>query len=402
MQIHTTSTLSSAHIPSRLLLLLFFSALLQVACDADTKSVGHCGDGFLDPSEQCDGTDFGGTTCGTLGHYNSVGHLACNADCTFNLTECGGFCGDGVLQLMYAEDCEGDDLNDATCRSEGYHGGTLSCGDDCRFITDLCTGMGNQRPTFTTTPGPSAQENTQYVYSAACSDPDGDDVTLSIGDSDTCYGEFTSAGGSGVYSFTPDESQGGTSCTLHLSCADAEITEHQMQVVNIQEVNQAPVIANLPASIDAAWALPTEFDVTAEDPDQPANSLFYEITASTCSFDATINAYGRIAFTCLAEDETCDLTIRAYDNGTPVMSDSEALHITCANRDPAFTTTPATVVEEHQEYVYDIACDDPDGHSVALTRGSDTCGGTFTPVSAGRATYTFTPDEARGGTTCEA
>jgi len=43
-------------------------------------------DGVLDPGEQCDGGDFGGTTCSTYG-YNS-GSLSCTGSCTINSAGC--------------------------------------------------------------------------------------------------------------------------------------------------------------------------------------------------------------------------------------------------------------------------------------------------------------------------
>jgi hypothetical protein len=48
-----------------------------------------CGDGVRDGTEQCDGTDLGGETCTTLtAGFAQGGTLTCNADCTFNTTDC--------------------------------------------------------------------------------------------------------------------------------------------------------------------------------------------------------------------------------------------------------------------------------------------------------------------------
>lgn len=50
----------------------------------------YCGDGFVDPNEECDngeyGENLGDQSCQTLGHDD--GDLACNADCTFDETDC--------------------------------------------------------------------------------------------------------------------------------------------------------------------------------------------------------------------------------------------------------------------------------------------------------------------------
>lgn len=47
-----------------------------------------CGDGVRQGVEQCDGTDFGGQTC--LAQGFAGGNLACNANCSFNLSTCVG------------------------------------------------------------------------------------------------------------------------------------------------------------------------------------------------------------------------------------------------------------------------------------------------------------------------
>ncbi|MBN2724194.1 MAG: hypothetical protein JXR95_09005 [Deltaproteobacteria bacterium] len=367
------------------------------SCD-DSKGAKSCGDGFIDIGEECDSDDTGNTTCGSLGFYE--GSLKCSDTCTIIDTECKGYCGDDVIQLMYAEHCDGSNMNGETCRSQGYHDGVLKCTDSCTFDTSLCTGIGNQKPVFNSTPPLNAEENHQYLYSVTCTDPEGDELTIEKGESDTCGGELTAAGGNATYIFTPDESQGGTNCTVHLKCSDGELMEQQLQLVAIQEENQPPSISNLPEEINAPWAVVTNFDVHYTDPDIPDNAITWEITNSTCSFDSNINTYGRVSFTCDSEDESCEITIRATDNGTVALSDTQILSVNCMNLPPVISSTPAGAVDELQNYSYPIECDDSDGQELILSRGSDTCGGTFTYISSGEASYEFTPAEHQGGEEC--
>jgi len=107
------------------------------SCDADTKTVPRCGDEFLDPGEDCDG-EIVGITCGDLGHYNVNGVLSCRSDCTYNLSDCGGSCGDGVVETGFNEQCDAENLGGATCESLGFRGGTLACSDECHFDTSAC------------------------------------------------------------------------------------------------------------------------------------------------------------------------------------------------------------------------------------------------------------------------
>ncbi len=102
-----------------------------------------CGDGQVQaPLEACDGTDLQDNTCEGLGYYG--GTLACDDDCRFDETACATFgrCGDGDLQRMYGEQCEGADLDGQTCEDLGYYGGILLCDTACRFDESNCAAVG--------------------------------------------------------------------------------------------------------------------------------------------------------------------------------------------------------------------------------------------------------------------
>ncbi|MBA4357687.1 MAG: hypothetical protein C0405_08190 [Desulfovibrio sp.] len=98
----------------------------------------NCGDGIVVGAEPCDSADLGQKTCLTLNYYG--GTLACNGDCTLDLTSCAaaGSCGDGAAQVADGEVCDGDDLQLASCASQGYYGGTLACAADCTFLLTDC------------------------------------------------------------------------------------------------------------------------------------------------------------------------------------------------------------------------------------------------------------------------
>jgi len=96
-----------------------------------------CGNGIIDflHQEQCDGTDLDGATCTLMGFYE--GTLACTGGrytpeaCQFDTSACRGYCGDGIRQTAHAEVCDGTELNGATCVSQGYDDGILSCQSSC-------------------------------------------------------------------------------------------------------------------------------------------------------------------------------------------------------------------------------------------------------------------------------
>ncbi|PKN46321.1 MAG: hypothetical protein CVU59_06445, partial [Deltaproteobacteria bacterium HGW-Deltaproteobacteria-17] len=119
--------------------ILYFMLCLVVAfaCE-NVKTIDSCGDGVLDPGEDCDTANFRFATCGDYGFYTQSGELACTDRCTLAPGICVGFCGDDDVQVSAGEECEGTDLNGNTCVSLGYSGGVLSCNANCTFDNSGC------------------------------------------------------------------------------------------------------------------------------------------------------------------------------------------------------------------------------------------------------------------------
>ena len=96
-----------------------------------------CGDNVKDSGEVCDGTDLNNQTCITQGFTS--GTLACAADClSFNTSGCStNLCGNGNIDGN--EQCDGVNLNGATCGSQGYSSctGTPSC-SSCVLTQGTC------------------------------------------------------------------------------------------------------------------------------------------------------------------------------------------------------------------------------------------------------------------------
>ncbi|MBX2799001.1 MAG: hypothetical protein KTR31_15100 [Myxococcales bacterium] len=106
--------------------------------DTGTETVPECGDGEINGDDVCDGTDLGDATCKSEGFGGGV--LACDADCTgYDTTGCTAVdpCGNGVLDA--GEDCDGAELGTGVCSDfDTLVDGTLGCNSDCTYDTTPC------------------------------------------------------------------------------------------------------------------------------------------------------------------------------------------------------------------------------------------------------------------------
>jgi cysteine-rich repeat protein len=166
---------------------------LLVACSQPLQET--CGNNQIDDGEECDGDHFGGQSCVVRGFDNGV--LACNSDCSIDDSGCSDtvleicdnnldddnngqadcadaacaaepvcideicdnnidddgdgdkdcadpdcdtdsicFCGNGDIDA--AEQCDGNNLNNQSCATEGFSGGLLICNADCTLNPAGC------------------------------------------------------------------------------------------------------------------------------------------------------------------------------------------------------------------------------------------------------------------------
>lgn len=113
------------------------------SCTFDTSMCieAGCGNNIIETgTEQCEGTNLNGASCQTLGFLQGV--VTCNPSCQYDTSACvAPGCGNMIIEAP-TEQCEGMNLNGATCLTEGFIGGDIACNGQCRFDTSMC-----QQPT---------------------------------------------------------------------------------------------------------------------------------------------------------------------------------------------------------------------------------------------------------------
>lgn len=111
-------------------------------CDQGVCIEKHCGDGYIQVPEQCDGTDIpADADCDQLGFYFS-GPLTCNSACGFDTSQCTGYCGDEII-TPGIEVCEIGTEVTASCVDFGFGTGALGC-ENCGADVRECIPFGWQ------------------------------------------------------------------------------------------------------------------------------------------------------------------------------------------------------------------------------------------------------------------
>jgi len=115
--------------------------------ELDVPTGGTCGNGEIDPGEQCDGSDWGAiTSCEVFSLED--GTLSCGTDCLFDTSGCigeSGVCGDNNINP--GETCDGSDWGlILSCTDfDAFNTGELNCNSNCKFDTIQCS-IGSTNP----------------------------------------------------------------------------------------------------------------------------------------------------------------------------------------------------------------------------------------------------------------
>ncbi len=135
----------------------------------------------------------------------------------------------------------------------------------------------------------------------------------------------------GVFSWTPNESQGPGSYPITATVTDdgtPPLSDTKSFQVTVNEVNAPPVVAAIADATIDPWQTLTVL-CTASDPDIPVNALSWQLVQAP--HRATINPItGQVTWTPAGADagQVFEFTVQATDNGVPPLSDQESFSVT--------------------------------------------------------------------------
>ncbi|HRI45376.1 MAG TPA: putative Ig domain-containing protein, partial [Fimbriimonadaceae bacterium] len=206
----------------------------------------------------------------------------------------------------------------------------------------------------------------------------------------------------GLVSWTPGESDGGTSPTITVEVTDDGVPNLSVQttfVIDVTEVNAAPVLDAIGnQTVDEGDLL--TFTATATDPDLPANSLAFSLAAGVDPVPpgASITAGGVFTWTPTEAQGPGAYTFKVVvtDDGDPALSDEEEITITVneVNLAPVLDAIGNKSVQALQTLSFTATASDPDLPANGLTFSLDAgapAGAAITPTGD----FTWTPTEAQ-------
>ena len=189
----------------------------------------------------------------------------------------------------------------------------------------------NVAPVLAVISAQSVNEGSLLTVTPVASDVDVPAQTLTFSLQGTVPAGVAIDSASGVMTWTPSESQGGTAPSITIRVSDSgtpSLFAERTFIVTVGEVNVAPVLAAVGAKSVNEGVLLT-FTVSATDVDLPAQTLTYSATGLPSG--ATFNAGTRTFSWIPSESQggtAPSITFRVTDNGVGLLYDEETIVVT--------------------------------------------------------------------------
>ena len=254
------------------------------------------------------------------------------------------------------------------------------------------SGGGNSPPVLDAVGNKAAAEGSELTFTPTASDPDLDGLTFSL--SGEPSGAAITAGG--VFTWTPSEAQGPGSYVFDVVVTDdgsPNLNDSETITVTVSEVNVAPVLDTV-GDKAVAEQNPLTFTATANDVDDPANTLSFSLSGEPTG--AAITSGGVFTWT---PSEAQGPGVYVFDvvvtdDGTPNLDDSETITVTVTddNLPPVLDPIGNRAVTEQNPLTFTATGSDPDLDGLTFSLSGEPTGAAITSGGV----FTWTPTEAQG------
>lgn len=203
---------------------------------------------------------------------------------------------------------------------------------------------GNNPPTLAAIGAKSVKEGTALTFTATASDVDpGQTKTFTLDAGAPAGASITTAG---AFSWTPTEAQGPGSYPITVRVTDngsPASNDFETITVTVTEVNTAPVVATI-ADQSVTEGNTLTVTASATDLDVPANTTTYSLDPGAPAGMTINSGTGLITWTPgeSSGPDTVPVTVRATDNGSPVLSSTKTFNVTVNEQNVAPVLTLGT------------------------------------------------------------
>jgi hypothetical protein len=268
----------------------------------------------------------------------------------------------------------------------------------------------NTPPVLAAIGAKSVNEQAELTFTASATDQDIPAQTLSYSiDAAAIALGMSIDASTGVFSWTPTESQGGASYNVTVTVTDdgtnpADLTDFETVSITVNEVNVAPVLAAIGAKSVNEQAELT-FTASATDQDIPAQTLSYSIDAAAIALGMSIDASTGVFSWTPTESQggaSYNVTVTVTDDGTnPAdLTDFETVSITVneVNVAPVLAAIGAKSVNEQAELTFTASATDQDIPAQTLSYSIDAAAIALgMSIDASTGVFSWTPTESQGG-----
>jgi hypothetical protein len=270
---------------------------------------------------------------------------------------------------------------------------------DFEAITISVGAAANQAPVLGAIGNRTVNELATLTFTATATDPNtGQTLTFSL-DAGAPAGAAIN-GSTGAFSWTPTEAQGPGSYPITVRVTDngsPTLSDFEAITVTVNEVNVAPVLAAIGnKTVDEQTLL--AFTATATDADLPANTLTFSLDAGGPAGATISGLTGAFSWTPTEAQGpgSYPITVRVTDNGTPAMSDFEAITITVneVNVAPVLAAIGNKTASEGSPLTFTATATDADIPANTLTFSLDAGAPAGATIGASSGVFNWTPPTA--------